>query len=373
MNHTTPRRGLTLVELLAVIAIIGLLIGLLLPAVQSARESARRSVCSSRLRELGLACLHFDSANGALPSARGSKDWRELHPRWPTATSSQRSTIGQRAATYSFIALVLGYLEQQVLYDAAISSFMSSSAQSDGLGNSAYDWRNGASPRLEVAICPSDPMGGITSQPQRSSHNYRRSGGDSWRTPRGAFSVSRMAGILDGFSQTVMLGESAIGEESTDITRGTAYINASYASSVSPLTCYAAMAAPTAIPSAGVNGTFNQPGACWMCSGGENSFGGLFPQGVFYTVMPPNGPRCTINAYPLNNSWAGALLPAGSYHPGGASVVMCDGSVRFIANGIDCGGLPATGGLGPTEPSPFGIWGRCGTPRSMEVINESQL
>ena len=197
-------------------------------------------------------------------------------------------------------------------------------------------------------------------------HSYRRSGGDSWKTgQRSAFDVSRMAGILDGLSLTVMLGEAVIGEESRDISRGTAQVSSTYANYTYPMFCYAAMANPTVIPDAGNNGTtFNQPGACWMC----NSY--FVP--TFYTVIPPNGPRCTTDNFPLTNSWQGALLPASSYHPGGAFVVMCDGSVRFIANEIDCGILPVTN-QGVSEPSQYGVWGRLGTPRSLEVIDEGRL
>lgn len=64
------KRGFTLVELLVVVAIIGILVGLSLPAVQQAREASRIATCRNNLRQIGLATLSFEGTHDAFPPAR---------------------------------------------------------------------------------------------------------------------------------------------------------------------------------------------------------------------------------------------------------------------------------------------------------------
>lgn len=61
------RRGFTLVELLTVIAIVGVLMSLLLPAAPAAREAARRVHCANNIRQMGLGLMNYESSVKVFP------------------------------------------------------------------------------------------------------------------------------------------------------------------------------------------------------------------------------------------------------------------------------------------------------------------
>ncbi len=102
------QRGFTLVELLVVIAVIGMLVSLLLPAVQAARESARRSQCSNNLRQIGLGMLAFHDAKGAFPAAYLSQPGGAMGP--------ADSETGDAGPGWTCLVQILPFIEQGNLH-----------------------------------------------------------------------------------------------------------------------------------------------------------------------------------------------------------------------------------------------------------------
>ena len=138
MKLASNKRAFTLVELLVVVAIIGILIGMLLPAVQQVREAARRTACLNNLAQLGLAMHNNEFSFGHLPA--GVVD---------TAGPILNQPAGQHV---SWTVQLLRFVEQNGIAD------------NFDIQAGAYAGSNGAarSMVIPVYICPSqgNPLNG---------------------------------------------------------------------------------------------------------------------------------------------------------------------------------------------------------------------
>ena len=78
-RHAFYRNAFTLIEILVVLAIIGVLAAILFPVFSSARESARMATCSSNLKQIYLGTqLYMKDSNNHYPRLPVSCGWATL-------------------------------------------------------------------------------------------------------------------------------------------------------------------------------------------------------------------------------------------------------------------------------------------------------
>ncbi len=351
--------GFTLIELLVVIAIIAVLIALLLPAVQSAREAARRASCTNNLKQLGLALLNYESANGCFPSGGMV----------PTAASVGWSPLTPYFSYWSFFPGICPYIEQQQIYN------------SFNFANGYYipSWATANASHLSVLACPSDPTvldgnGYYSSTPGQgwAPYNmgltsYRGICGPWYQPPRHCEGIApsnytllqqnalgvlyhssavKLASITDGTSNTLALGEYVYGRLSQ-----------------ADQNCWH-----------------------WWVAGNTDTIG---------TCMYAPNLQGTLDPVEFTDNAASLLvLSQSSNHPGGANHAFCDGSVHFIKNTIQSWppdpanpivpywprGLTWTANI-PTNfgtfgvfstTSPYGVYQSLSTRNGGEVISSDQ-
>lgn len=300
------RSAMTLVELLAVIAIIGVLVALLLPAVQGVRESARRLGCSNNQKQLGIAIQRHVQQLGTFP--RGQENWINDVGPTPTGWSNHR---------WSWFVRVLPFIDQQGLYDqqwgyySGINWFTSPVV--------SYDALPGKTTVVASFTCPADPANpkietglGWPGNQQGFHGNYVLNAGTSTFNPAGPASSGSLSGLVfplsaitpahvrDGLTNTLLAAELVL---VPDIRGVGDDVRGRYHNSVHAGTFFSTLFPPnTGVPDVFPYGLATEPRAPWLSSTSD------------------------------------IVVSARSHHAGpGVVTTMADGSVRFVADAVDAG------------------------------------
>lgn len=142
--------GFTLVELLIVIAIIGILVALLLPAVQAARESARRASCLNNIRQLGIGLINYEQSKKKFPA--GMEIDKSRLPSNGLCRTYADIMYLDKPAWWSWIVRILPDLEETSLYSSFNLNLDAFSTAGQTANHAAY------SQVVNLLACPDDPQ-----------------------------------------------------------------------------------------------------------------------------------------------------------------------------------------------------------------------
>jgi prepilin-type N-terminal cleavage/methylation domain-containing protein/prepilin-type processing-associated H-X9-DG protein len=322
------RHAFTLIELLVVIAIIAVLIALLLPAVQAAREAARRAQCSNNLKQIGLAIANYETGFKLYPFGKGLN-----------YVTSVPGAAGY--ARWSGHSQLLMFIEQGNLFNSINFNLP---PETPGMAGAvpfmpAYqnpNRENMSASQTQVAtfLCPSDvptiptwPGGNNYMANQQTyacdlSENFRSTLSPQ-EAPHGIFyfnSSTKVSSVTDGTSNTAYFSEkirgTGVANPQTDMlvfpnqtTQDAAYLACQ---GLNPLT------APPLTSREGMSWVMGE-----MCCT------------LYNHVGTPNQNTCAAPNFPGNMANMAMQVPPSSKHPGGANLMMGDGSVRFIRNSVN--------------------------------------
>jgi prepilin-type N-terminal cleavage/methylation domain-containing protein/prepilin-type processing-associated H-X9-DG protein len=325
---TRPRRGVTLVELLVVIAIVAALVAVLLPGVQAAREAARRSHCTNNLRQLALAAMNHESARGRYPIGAESRQW------------SERPDFPHQFFRWSLLAHLAPFYEEERLLrglDLTVPLYV-------GLAPDAIAPQNKpiVGVKVPLFLCPSDRMAAVSALFGPTNYGGCAGSGAGGGTPfdaDGLFFINsraRTQDVTDGLSKTVAFSESVLGEGP---------IAGRTAAGITAATGYGfVFTTPLSAAACGRPFYYNFTdlrGFSWA--------NGEYRTTLYNHARRPNDPAldclaAQMNGAELSRMYAGyGWRAARSRHPGGVNVALADGGVRFVEDDVDAAVWKAAG------------------------------
>lgn len=279
-----------------VIAIIGTLIGLLLPAVQAAREAARRSLCASKLKQIGVACHSHLDARQAFPVGQKNQPYTDDPVKH---LACYLGKPGWFTDARSFITETLPFIEHEAEY-----------AKLD------FTKFPGVAPNLDV-VKTAFPFAACPTNPQQNKHGQRFSGITHYGASLGPSTnfCRRVAGgaINDGMFFGAASDENPGGCRAKDVTDGLAQtIMVTEKLGYTPENPDPKSSGFTQCEPILVSGNF------W----GWSLYGNIHGPFSYMSVAP--------NVYSASAKFGTPY----SFHPGGLQVTYADGSVRWIAETI---------------------------------------